>query len=192
MQCLLYLTLLLSLLFTSVQSYASWLKCYIDLDQEEIVMHHPMRPPHEAEHQVFIEVQPYGESTWTVAEEYTLPVANKGTTDDDASVTLKVRLKVPPALELEEVQFVVEIHGDDSIKNNAAAFVDLGVMCDGSRAFSRAHDEHVVLRVNATTDGHSSNITLLAGWAHEYGAVSLTPTMAIIRGAVDGTSGDEL
>jgi hypothetical protein len=182
---------------TPVEGYASWLKCFVELDHEEIVMHHPMTLPQDAPHQVFLEVQPYGKTTWIVAEEYTLPGHNNN--DDDTVVsgstgtthTLKVRLRVPPALEMEEVQYVIEVKGDD------VAFVDLGVMCDGVRAFSRSHEEHVVLRINVTSsnndhDNGGDNIELLAGWASGYGPVVLTRTMRIKRNSLDPNGRDEL
>ncbi|KAG7353406.1 hypothetical protein IV203_002761 [Nitzschia inconspicua] len=185
---------------SSVHGYASWLKCFLELDEEEIVMHHPMKPPQDAEYEVFLEIQPYGESTWTVADEYTLlTTSSKDVTATSATTiqSLKVRLRVPPALKLEEVQYVVEVQGPHAV------FVDLGVMCDGKRAFSRSYDEHVVLQINTTTtseendtttttDDDNNDIRLLAGWAHTYGPVSLTQAMTIKQNAVDSKIGEEL
>jgi hypothetical protein len=179
--------IVLAHLFPSpVDSYASWLKCYIELDQDEIVMHHPMVPPQDARHEAFIQVQPYGSSEWIAAEEHTLGRGLKATRDPDDSTfvnTLKVRLQVPEHLEMmnEEVQFVVEARGEN------VAFMDVGVQCDGTRAFSRRHDEHVVLQINstATTSSSSSNVVeLMAGWAAGYEAVTLTRIMTLKRSPV--------
>jgi hypothetical protein len=183
---------------STVEGYASWLKCFVDLDHEEIVMHHPMTLPQDAPHQVFLEVQPYGETTWIVAEEYTLPghdTIPDGESPNPSTIqTLKVRLRVPDALEMEEVQYVVQVKGD------GVTFIDLGVMCDGVRAFSRSHDEHVVLSINATmandissgNDNDNDDIELIAGWASEYGPVALTRTMRIKRHIVVPNGRDEL
>lgn len=210
-----------------VHGYASWLKCYIELDPEEVVMHHTMVPSHEARHDVVIEVQPYsndrssgsrgndgddesvatadgapvpapvdhddegvdddsdGSSGWIAANDYRLD-------NDESSTMLKVRLRVPPALKFEDVQWVVEIAGstsEESADGDAAAaaaaatarFIDLGVMCDGNRAFSRRHSEHVILQIDNNNINSSSgeDVTLVAGWAAGFEAVTLTPKMTL-------------
>jgi hypothetical protein len=193
------LSLVFGLLFTHliqpVDGYASWLKCFIELEEEEIVMHHPMIPAEHAREEVLIEVQPYGgDGEWFAAPEYTLGRGEKVSRNrDDLTTTtaLKVRLKVPPSLQREDVQYVVEAKGDD------VAFIDLGVMCDGVRAFSTKHDEHVVLQINttATTTIENGNIELLAGWASGFEAVTLTRTMMLKRNpfvTVGSTTEEEL
>lgn len=203
---------------TVVEGYASWLKCYIEFDdKEEIVMHHPLRGPDASEYgdDVRLEVQSYTENFWTVADEYTLPAvlppsASGGREEEEndsfQSLLLKVRLSVPPELKLEDVQFVVELQQQGFASNSgavdaneAAAFVDLGVMCDGRRAFSRSYDEHVVLQINTTTtissggdaDGSREDIWLAAAWAYEYGPVTLTRTMKIKRNRAERKEGDD-
>jgi hypothetical protein len=205
--------IVISLLVSTVDGYASWLKCYVDLDHEEIVMHHPMTLPQDAPHEVFLEVQPYGETTWISREEFTLPKYDDdnntttttippGESNDTQEMTttrrtitthtLKVRLRVPHALRMEEVQYVVQVKG------NGASFLDLGVMCDGGRAFSRSYEEHVVLRINTTLPTNNNtndndDVELLAGWASEYGPVALTRIMRIKRNnVVDPNRRDEL
>jgi hypothetical protein len=207
--CLIDIVIAICLFASTVDGYASWLKCFVDFDPEEIVMHHPMTLPQDSPHHVVLEVQPYGETTWIVAEEYTLPgkhydsegepagdkdsQAPTSTTSTVTKHTLKVRLRVPHALELEEVQYVVQVKG------NGAVFMDLGVMCDGVRAFSRSYNEHVVLSINLTsstgsnsTDHDDDDIELLAGWASGYGPVALTRTMRIKRNIVHSNGRDEL
>ena len=176
-----------------VHGYASWLKCFIELDEEEIVMHHPMVPAEQAKEEVFIEVQTYGSDggEWITSKEYTLHKGKKVSRNEDdltTTTTLKLRLKVPPNLQNEDIQYVVEAKGND------VAFIDLGVMCDGSRAFSTQHDGHVVLQINTTaaTTEENGNIELLAGWASGFEAVTLTPTMIIKRNPLGGSSSEEL
>jgi hypothetical protein len=177
-----------------VHGYASWLKCFIELDEEEIVMHHPMVPAEQAKEEVRIEVQTYGSGDggeWITAEEYTLGDGKKVSRDEDdltTTTTLKLRLNVPPKLQNMDIQYVVEARGSD------VAFIDLGVMCDGSRAFSTQHDGHVVLQINttATTTEENGSIELFAGWASGFEAVTLTPTMILKRNPLGGSSSEEL
>lgn len=147
-------------------------------------MHHSIVSAEQAREKVFIEVQAYrresdggardGASLWT-SEDYLLhPRTSDGTLD---VTTLKVRLKVPPTMAHEDVQFVVEAKGE------GVKFIDLGVMCDGSRAFSRRHDEHVILQINSTggSGGSKDDVELVAGWASGHEAVKLTPMLTLRR-----------
>jgi hypothetical protein len=196
-----FTTTITTSLFQPVSGYASWLKCFIELDPDEIVMHHPMVPPEEADDQAFIEVQPYGEDAWISDEEYTLKEGtstgrpSKDNVDVESSTKttiLKVRLRVPRSLRKQDVQYVVEAKGED------VAFIDTGVMCDGSRAFAIRQDEHVILQINTTAASAAkemNHIELKAGWAAGYEAVTITRTMTLKRSTVVGTTeggGDEL
>lgn len=142
-------------------------------------------PANDSKHQVRIEVQPYGfGDDWLSA-----PVDDDG--DDDKTVqlppahpgnplTLRVRLHVPPALAKEDVQFVVEVKTSTAdAAAEAVEFIDRGVMCDGSRAFSRRHDEHVVLQIDTQLHPLLEYVALTAGWASDMEAVNLTPTLTL-------------
>lgn len=211
----------------TVDAYASWLKCFIELDPDEIVMHHAMVPAHEAREKVSIEVQPYAvresqkrkesseddgrqsqpvsaptgiedemanDGKWVSGDEYFLAQDDDSSTP--TSTTLKVRLRVPPSLQHEDVQWVVEAMivptlSHDESPSLSVNFIDLGVMCDGQRAFSRRHSEHVVLQID--DDGLDGDISLVAGWASGFEAVTLTPKMILRTGRSTQTlSSDEL
>jgi hypothetical protein len=200
----------------TAEAYASWLKCFIELDPEEIVMHHSMVPADEAREKVTIEVQPYyinenkdngetdsstasdtvaaptsvedeiaNDGKWISTEEYSLVQHDGKSASSSTTTTLKVRLRVPPNLQYEDVQWVVEATtakmatNADSDPSPSANFIDLGVMCDGNRAFSRRHNEHVVLQIDDADD--VDDIVLVAGWASGFEAVTLTPKMVLTR-----------
>jgi hypothetical protein len=163
--------------------YASWLKCYIELDDQEVVMHQLIVPADKAREEVAIEVQPYRSekrgghadeaTTWVSGPDYQV-----GTSD---VTTLRVRLRVPPSLQHMDVQFVIEATGGPG-----AEFIDLGVMCDGQRASSRRQDEYVILQINSTEGeaavaGSKTDVELVAAWATGFEAVTLTPKMTLRR-----------
>jgi hypothetical protein len=140
-----------------VNGYASWLKCYVDLDAEEVIMNHRVNQVDDAPHLVTVKVRPEGTEEWL--DNYTFP--------SNSPTTVEVRLAVPPALSDEDVQFVVET--TDGAK---FTFPD---MCEGRRSFSRAYDEPVTLVVEGTTP----TVSLKAGWAAGHEAVNLTPTLVL-------------
>jgi hypothetical protein len=61
-------------------------------------------------------------------------------------------------------------------------------MCDGGRAFSQRHDDHVVLTIPATTNTTPQPIQLVAIWAAGYEAVSLTPVLTLLEPQLSGSS----
>lgn len=176
------LVLLLLLVFAPIpsQGFASWLKCFVDLDPSEVIMFHKVVPATEARHEVYIEVQPYGRGdAWLSVDKQgdflQLPAAFP-----NAPLTLRVRLHVPPALQSQDVQFIIE--AKTSIADEAAEsveFIDKGLMCDGSRAFSRRHDEHVILQIDTNLHPDLEYVTLTAGWAADMEAVTLTPILTM-------------
>ena len=133
-------------------------------------MHHKIIGAENSREKVNIQVQPYDGSTEWTSDLFQLP---------DRPTTVKVRLQVPPAMEEQDVQFVLEAEN--------AEFIDRGVMCDGSRAFSRRHDEHVVLKVVNT----SQPVSLEAVYATGFEAVTLT-TKLILSASLSTYDGDEL
>lgn len=183
---------------TLVSGYASWLQCYIELDPIEVVMHHTIVEAKNARERVTIQVQDYyGSMEWSTGDDYTLPTRSQS---DDRPITLKVRLQVPASLESQSVQFVIELVGLEGEAEkeggedvaSAAEFVDRGVMCNGGRAFSQRHDEHVVLTIPATTNTTPQPIQLVAIWAAGNEAVSLTPILTLLKppSSASSSSGD--
>ena len=75
-----------------VHGYASWLPCFIDLDESEVVMNHHIRPATDSDYLVQIEAKLNDDPDWTTSSiEYPA---------DQISV-VSLRLKVPPELERE-------------------------------------------------------------------------------------------
>ena len=176
---------LLSLLLVPpfVDGYASWLRCYVELDESEVVMHQYIIPADETT-DVSIEIQECGTSDndqW-ISSEYTPST----TTTLNTPFNIKVRLQFPYHLLRQDVQYVIEIvteedddeqEGEGEEDNNKAVvaeFIDRGVMCEGQRAFSRSSD-HVVLKIYDI----SQPIELVAGYAPGMEAVRLTPKFTI-------------
>ena len=192
-ELLLFSVVLISLAAPSF-SYASWLKCFIEMDPSEVIMWNKVVPASDSKHDVRIEVQPYGfGDNWLSAssEDGTVQLPPS---HPEAPLTLKVRLAVPPALQREDVQFVIEAKTSAAdMAAEAVEFIDRGVMCDGSRAFSRRHDEHVILQVHLASHPSLEYVALTAAWAPGMEAVTLTPTLILQPSmAVVGKSGDEL
>jgi hypothetical protein len=140
-----------------VDAYASWLKCYVDLDDTEVVMNYKVRTHEDATHKVGIEVRKEGTEEWTTNFFY----------PKNEVTTVQARLKVPSPLEKQTVQYVMET-------TPGAQFVD-PPMCEGRRSFARNHDDHVTLEIQGTSD----SLELWAGWASGFDVVSLTNRLVL-------------
>ena len=186
--------------FLSTHAYADWLKCYVDLDDEdEIIMHKPIvkvEDQSEEERKVVIEIQPYispKNSPWmaSTVQEYgdLFPASNAPT----PTSLLKARLRLTPNLQQQKsksVQFAMVATGE------GVSFVGRGAVCNGSRVSSKKHDEHVLLQIH---DGLTTteNIELVAAWAGGYEAVKVTQKLIVKRSTsskrnIRNKSGDEL
>jgi hypothetical protein len=151
------LFLILVLLVPAAKAYASWLKCYVDLDSSEVVMNHPIEELEDAEHIVEIEVREIGTKKWT--QEFVYPAK--------AETTIEARLKLPDGIERVTYQYVME--------TTAGAKFFQPDMCEGRRSFGRKVSEYVKLKIKP---GQGS-ITLWAGYAKEFGVVSLTEKLVL-------------
>jgi hypothetical protein len=154
---------------TTVQGYASWLKCFVDLDPEEVIMNSQVVPASEARELVRIQVQPEGSDEWMYDFEY-----DGAPTTTTTTTTLNARLQVSSALQEQRggagVQFVMET-------SSGAEFVDRGTMCQGRRSSSRNYNEHVTLKIS----GDQDVVELIAGWATGHEAVTLTERLVLRR-----------
>ncbi len=186
MKGLLFLALLLLAPILETHAYADWLKCHVELDDEdEVIMHKPIvqfQDQSEEEKMVKLEIQPYVSpkgSPWLASSPQDLENA-------EASTLWKVRLQVPPSLRRKSVQFVVDATGE------GASFVGSSVMCDGKRAFSKKYDNYVLLQIQPSES--PSDIGLFAGWAAGYQAVKVTSKIILKRTSSDEmiSSSDEL
>ena len=155
--------LLLSLLLPwTTHGYAAWLKCFIDLDETEVIMNHRVVPVKKSREYVTIQVKTeHGD--WTSDFQYS----------GSEPTTIQARLQVPQELEHDRVQFVVE--------TTEGAVFTTPEMCEGRRSFSTNHADPVTLKIT----GEVESVTLLAGWAAGHEPVTLTPKLLLKRAAPD-------
>ena len=194
------LRLFLGLLLVVVQqthAYADWLKCYVDLeDEEEIIMHKPILKVDDQspeKKKVMIEIQPSLDpprgASWknaTVQQHQELFPSS----DPTLPTLLKARVRLPPSLQRprKTVQFVLEAKGE------GVSFVGPTSMCDGKRVAGQKG--HVVLQIEPVS-AVQGDIELLAAWAGGYEAVKLTQKLIVKRsgtlpGAANGAAESEL
>jgi hypothetical protein len=153
--------LLLSLLFPwTTHGYASFLKCFVDLDETEVIMNRYVVPVKKSREYVTIEVQTEN-GDWTSDFQYS----------GSEPTTIQARLQVPHELEDDPVQFVME--------TTEGAVFTTPKMCEGRRSFSLNYADPVTLQIS----GEEGSVTLLAGWAAGHEAVTLTPKLLLKRAA---------
>ena len=150
------LPVLLILLPQEISSFASWLKCYVDLDDSEIIMNYPVLLPEHAPHPgVRLSAKSLGSEEWS--QDSIVVNANDEYFD--------IRLEIPDALKGQDLQFVIET-------SDGAVFPNPPEMCEGRRTHANyAHQQSVALKV---TDKSKSEIKVWAGWATGHDVVSLT------------------
>jgi hypothetical protein len=151
--------LLLSLLLPlTTQGYAAWLKCFVDLDETEVIMNHYVVPVKKSREYVTIEVKAEN-GDWTSNLTYS----------GSEPTTIQARLRLP---QMEyPVQFVME--------TTEGAVFTTPEMCEGRRSFSTHHADPVTLQIS----GEAGSVTLLAGWAAGHEPVTLTPKLILKRAA---------
>jgi hypothetical protein len=115
-----------------------------------------------------------GEGEWHSGDSVKYPAGK--------SSTWKVKVKPPPALQGNNMQYVVEAQpifndGSTSGAKEAAKFT-YPKMCDGKRSFGRNYDEAVTVEFN----GQADSVEIWAAWAIGFGQVSLTPKLTLLQG----------
>ncbi|GKY98495.1 hypothetical protein MPSEU_000806600 [Mayamaea pseudoterrestris] len=156
--------------------YASWLKCFIDLDEEEVIMNYNVVPFEEADHKVYLQIKLDNDddiTDWTT-ESLTYPAENDET-------KIRIKLRVSDELARHDIQYVVEA-------SQGASFTTRR-MCEGSRSHASNHDVETLL----TIDGSQPSVQVWAGWANGHSAVHLTERLVLHRqGDGDATPAAEL
>jgi hypothetical protein len=151
----------------SVEGFAAWLKCYVDLqDDSEVIMNNRIVRSENAEHIVTIQVRPEGDlsmNAWT--DQLVYPAADGG-----GATTIHAKLAVPTELRRRDVQYVMEV-----VSGNAKFLSP--VMCGGKRAHGGHYNDPVVLQI----EGTSEHVELVAGFATGHEAVTLTNTLRLMR-----------
>lgn len=146
--------ILLLLSLQRVSSYPYWLKCFVDLDETEVIMNYMVHLPEDAPHLVHVEARLEDETEWKT-QGLVYPA--------DTTSTVHVRLRVPSELTKQDVQHVVET-------TTGGSFVK-PKMCEGSRSYAESYDEEVILEV----DGKQDKVEVWGGWATGHFPVYLTP-----------------
>jgi len=159
-------TLLLLQLTLRVDAFAAWLKCFVDLDETEIIMNYPILTPDKAPHLVEVQVKYPQDEEWSTNLSYTAY----------QPAIVHARLKVPKELEREDVQYVMETTNGGTFNPG---------LCDGVRGHGSRHNEEVGLELS----GKEDQVELWAGWATGHGQVSLTPRTKLRK---EGTEAVEL
>lgn len=157
------LGLLLAALFynvSCVQSFAAWLKCYVDVTSpQEIIMNNFIIPSANAHTPgVEIEVKLPDDDHWFNIIEY------------DASsspTTIMLRLKVPAQLANMDMQYVIESFSPQ------ARFVP-SKTCEGRRAHATHYGSSVALEISG-----GDTVELVAAYAHGHEAVTLTERLIL-------------
>jgi len=164
-----------------VDAFAAWLKCYVDLDESEVIMNHQVLPPDESD-PVRVEVRVVVENDG----------GGGGGDDNDEwrtsgitypsgiPMTVQARLRLPDKLRREEIEYVIET-------TKGGVFVPPKT-CEGVRSHAKNQLDEVTLRI----DGSESQVELWAGWAPGHGPVSLTPKTILRREGVAGDTDTEL
>jgi hypothetical protein len=153
---------LLGELFAMSHAFATWLQCYLDLDDTEVVMNHKILSPEEAPHLVTVQVRPADaapDNEWLSTFEYPAGVTTR----------LHVIIKPPPEVDSRVLQWVMDT-------TEGAKFIRPAV-CEGSRTNGGNQKEYAVLEINGDTE----SIAVWAGWAGGHEAVSLTPKITLTR-----------
>lgn len=146
----------LVVIIAPVSGFASWLRCYVELDTDEVVMNHRIVACQDSKHNVQIQIKNSNEnSEWS--------------TTYKGESTLWVRLKFPEEMGQQDMQWVVEATPSENIE-----FVHVGPMCEGVRAFS-TNEDHVILNIKDP----SQEINLVAGYAGGHEAVVLSPVLVL-------------
>lgn len=171
------LTLLLVLLCAAAptaNAYANWLKCYVDLDDTEVIMNQQIKNYEDADHVVDLQMQRDSGSKDWITSDVSYPA--------DTTSKWKVKILPPPELQGRNIQFVIETEStfNDGSKGEGAKFV-YPKMCEGRRSFARNYKEAVELEI----DGKADSIELWAAWATGFGQVSLTPRLVLLKGKAE-------
>jgi len=139
------LLLVLVLMPTGTMGYANWLKCYVDLDDTEVVMNQKIKTHEKAPHIVELQVQrvdnldngnkvdPQGD--WLL-DDIKFPTSK--------ATIWKVKVKPPEALQGSNMQYVIEgqgIYNDGSNGPEDGFVFTYPKMCDGRRSFGRNYNE---------------------------------------------------
>ena len=159
MQTLLFV---LSMLFAQTSGFAAWLKCYVELDTDEIIMNYDVLPPEAAKVPGVVLI---GRSAGT--DEWKRDILTF-----EGEEMFQFRLDIPDSLiAAQNVQYVIEA--------SEGALFSPANMCEGRRTHANRHDIPVTLKV----DGNSDEVFVWAGWATGHEAVSLTHKMVLKRAA---------
>jgi hypothetical protein len=150
----------------SVEGFAAWLKCYVDLqDDSEVIMNNHIVMSENALHVVTIKVRPEGDTSMDAWVDHLVYEAGAS-----VRTTIHAKLAVPAELQQRQVQYVMEV-----VSGNATFLSP--AMCGGKRAHATRSNDPVVLQI----EGNSDHVELVAGFATGHEAVTLTKTLRLMQ-----------
>lgn len=153
------LFLTLTELAVETAAYASWLPCYVEFADDEVVMNHHIVAADRAKTFVHLQVRPRGTQEWTNASENEFPVTAGQIYEVQFDLTT-----VQERPEFADFQFVLEASKGGSFAPDRTAH------CENSRAHG---DGDVILKF--TVDGTAENVNLVGAWALGHSEVTLSP-----------------
>jgi hypothetical protein len=161
----------------TISGYAAWLKCFIDLDDSEVIMNYNVVAAEDSPHHVRI-LPIRTDSPTDITAAWTTTSINYAA---DTETRLNLTLAVAEDLAKLDVQYVMET-------SDGAQFATRR-MCEGRRSHGKAYDAATVLVV----DGSQAQVEVWAGWATGHSAVHLTEKLVFHRAAPQsGGGGGEL
>lgn len=144
-----------------VTGFAAWLKCYVDLDDTEIIMNYPVALPEDSDHRVILAARQVGTEEWKT-DSVTYPATGDST-------SFQIQLQLPDSLRGQDLQYVVETTAGGSFPNPPS-------ICEGRRTHGNyRHTAMVTLQVQNSVP----SIEVWGGWATGHSVVTLTPKLIL-------------
>eukprot|EP00977_Amphora_coffeiformis_P000404 scaffold108_cov162-Amphora_coffeaeformis.AAC.15 len=168
------LVVALAQLVVETTAYASWLPCYVEFADDEVVMNHPIVAAENAKTTLQLQLRPQGKEDWTHAFENEFEVT--------AGQVYEVQFDLATVrgqLDFMDLQFVLETSAGGSFGPDRSAH------CENLRA----HGDGEGIRKFAV-DGTVETVNLVGAWALGHSEVTLTPA-AKLR-VVQGTAAQDL
>lgn len=153
----LFNVLFLSLFAFTAMAFSNLLPCYVEFDEEEVVMHHHIVPVEKADTALRLQIRPQGSDSWTTAlDEEEIEV--------QAGTVYEVRFDLQASqIDIDEFDSTVEVTKGGSFAADATTH------CENVRALATGNRS-----VKFTVDGSTESVNIVGAWAMGHAAVSLT------------------
>lgn len=156
---LFYLLFLSLCAVKTTMAFSNLLPCYVEFDEEEVVMHHHIVPFEKADtvNQLRLQVRPQGGDTWTTASDEEEIAVQAGT-------VYEVRFDLQASrIEIDDFDSTVEVTKGGSFAADATTH------CENLRALATGNRN-----VKFTVADSSDTVTIVGAWALGHEAVTLS------------------